>query len=424
MKKKFRLLIIIFIFFIVLVVLNRKNIEKQYEVIRIKRYGEPINQYGMINNEYFFMDENNTKLTTKGLNLAIEYAKKNGIEYIELKNGEYVINDTIKLESNITLDLNGSTIIYETNSKTNYSVFNIRNVENVKLINGVLHGDKNTHDYSSIESTHEWGMGIDTRNSSNITISNVKIGNMTGDGVYISNNKDMQVNNCIISDNRRQGISVISGNNIEIFDNEIYTINGTNPKAGINCEANYDNEYCSNIKIYRNKIYNDKNLSILFEKNTANAEVFDNELEGTIYIINAKDSITIKDNVMKNGLFKADVPERKINNGFVINNVTVEGNKFYNVNFEFRNNNNVQLSNNEINEGTITMQNSKVNIINNNIKNSSVKDYLYNFEKSNLSNAIDGKNKSEVYLKGNKIIGQYKTLYKGNDYAKIIEENM
>ena len=250
--------------------------------IKIARYGEPINlETSTINNEFFGIsdDFSNARKTTEGINEAIKYASRNNIEYIKLEKGNYMIMPNksengkkgIILYSNITLDFNGSTIKAETNNASNYSMITISDVENVNLINGIMVGDKNTHEYDE-NSTHEWGMGITIKSAKNIVIKNLHISDMTGDGIYVSkntqniNSTNIQISNCNIYNCRRQGITIISADGVIIKENEIHDINGTNPQAAIDLESNLEEERIENIEICNNNMYNFGNIYAIKEK--------------------------------------------------------------------------------------------------------------------------------------------------------------
>lgn len=340
--KKIKAIIIITIIIIVISVLyiNINNIYNVSYNIKLLLYGEPIDENtGLINNEFFNLDSNNPEIVAKGFNDAITYASSNNIEYLKLNKGEYIISDTIYLKSNICLDLNGSTIIYATNDKTSYSLLRINNENNIDIRNGKLIGDKESHNYGNTPSTHEWGMGIRIHAGKNINISNLNISNMTGDGIYISqygnenenlnNSENIKINNCIINRNRRQGISIISGENIDIFNNAIYCIEGTNPQSGIDLESNYDYEKINNINIYNNVFYdfNNKVAIILYSK-VYNVNIFDNTIDGSISIYEIIEKINIENNKLNNGKIYTNLNSSDCDK--ILNYIYIMNNEFNN----------------------------------------------------------------------------------------------
>lgn len=387
-KKILTLIFIIILFFIIWV--SRPYLIKIQEQIKILKYGEPISVDGLINNEYFSISSNNTNAekTTEGINQAIKYASNHNIEYIKLEKGEYLINgisnnnfvnetDTEKgiiLRSNIELDLNGSKITQITNDKVNYANITIKNVENVKISNGILCGDKDEHNYTNRESTHEWGFGIDVRGSKNVELSNLQIQEMTGDGIFITdsgnNSENIVVKDCKISNCRRQGISIISGINIEIHDCEIYDIAGTAPQSGIDLESCSSHQVIDNIKIFNNKIYNIKSqYDIIVMGITKKAYIYNNELYGNITTNNIKEYIKINNNNIYDGTLALGVSKSFMEQGAIIKKVIVSDNNLINTNIYLLNVENAVIRNNNISDKAIQSFNSNLALYNNSFYN-------------------------------------------------------
>ena len=140
MKIKKIVLIILFLMVLILVYTTNFSQIQDYIKINIQKYGEPIDiETGMINNKYFNINPNgeNAQKTTEGLNKAIKYAKKNNIKNIKLELGKYQVvgyNNShyrgLTMQSNINLDLNGSTIIQVPNDKYAYANISMYGIEN------------------------------------------------------------------------------------------------------------------------------------------------------------------------------------------------------------------------------------------------------------------------------------------------------
>lgn len=425
-ERKIKIIILIlFILLIIILLIMQVKYKKitLYTNAMIERMtsSEPINlDNGEINNEYFMIDSEgrNANETTKGINKAIEYASKNNIEYIKLRQGTYLINGLtesyqntgIILESNICLDLNGSTIKQISNNSKGYVNISIYNVENVIILNGILIGDVEEHSYES-GTTDEWGHGIIIRGSKNIVIENCNILNMTGDGIYIAklegqsyedgtNSENIQIKNSYIHDCRRQGISIISGINIKIYDNEIFNMSGVSPKSGIDLESNNSTERIDNIEIYRNKFYNlGSNRAIKIDKFTYNAKIYENEITGRIYVYDDKGKIIIEDNSITNGginFYNNNTDVKYLNNAMIRNNY------LYNSEINLYDLASVYLENNNIFNAGITINNvPNIIAINNKVTNTKDSEmeygYIYMSEKADTNilykynNAIDGK---------------------------------
>ncbi|WBW98961.1 hypothetical protein [Oceanirhabdus sp. W0125-5] len=126
--------------------------------------------------------------TSKGINEALQYAKNKGYEKIIFPMGNYLISelDPIVIDlKNVIIDLNGSTFQINTNGLEKYSIIEIKDgAENIRLTNGVIRGDKDTHDYETIKTPHEWGHGLVFKGGINLEVDNISITNVTGYGVY------------------------------------------------------------------------------------------------------------------------------------------------------------------------------------------------------------------------------------------------
>lgn len=358
MKKfKKRIMIIGFILIILviifLILFQNNFVRRTASNLFVRKYEEPINpETGEINNEYFNINNegNEEDNTIKGINEALSYCSKHNIKNVILKKGNYLINDSINIPSNINLDLNSSNIIFKANSQTGYSLLKIKNQENVKVSNGKLIGDKDTHDYSG-DSTHEWGMGITIQGSENINIDNISVSNMTGDGIYIAkgnnNSNNIKIQNSLIYGNRRQGISIISGENVEICYNEIFNIDGTNPKSGIDMEANVNTEKIDKIYIHNNKFYNFGNLvAIMLYSQIYNVKISQNIIYGNINIYETRGKTEITDNELHEGNIRADMYQegssKTVNELEIINNNMSNYDILYNSNVK-----NIKIEGNE-----------------------------------------------------------------------------
>ncbi|HCE43294.1 MAG TPA: hypothetical protein DET40_07080 [Lentisphaeria bacterium] len=125
--------------------------------------------------------------TSKGINQALQDAKTAGANRIVFPKGTYLISETdpVVLDHKDTIiDLNGATLQINTNGLQKYAVVQIvQGAENLRLTNGTIRGDKDTHDYKTEKGTHEWGAGISFISGRNLEVDHILSCNMTGDGV-------------------------------------------------------------------------------------------------------------------------------------------------------------------------------------------------------------------------------------------------
>lgn len=388
-RKQIIAILILILIFIITIIINQDKILflVRKQIVRMSQ--EAIdNSTGIINNDYFgiFNDGTNSEETTKGINEAIEYANKNNIEYIKLINGTYLIdgiadaNQTsgIILLSNITLDLNGSIIKQEKNASESYITISIHSCINVEVCNGTIIGDRDEHDFKD-HSSSEWGHNVSIISSKNVNLNNLDIYNAIGDGIYISeiyssdNNKEyatqeIRIFNNTIHDNRRQGISIVSGSNIDIYNNIIYDIEGTAPQSGIDLESNSYPQSIENIKIYSNKFYNFRSRNaIKVNRYTVSVEITDNEINGNIYGYECKEKVYISNNIIKDGTILFEYKEN-----YAVNELTITNNNLINTNINVSDIKSLKINNNIFLNGQILITACNCEINNNVVEDQKV----------------------------------------------------
>ena len=229
------------------------------------------------------------------------YVKDGSVDYTVhlqealLKNEKILMPNFPVLISDVGLDImNNSVIFFQNNSKLvlkpsskgSYQILRIKDKENIKIYNANIIGDRDYHTGNK----GEWGMGISIIGSENIEIKNFNITNCWGDGIYIGHGKSSSnkivIADGIIDNNRRNGISVISVNNLVIRNVIVSNTNGTNPNTGIDIEPNYSYNILKNIKIQDVTTFNNKINGILIHL----AELPGNKKNSVgIDIINHKD---------------------------------------------------------------------------------------------------------------------------------------
>jgi hypothetical protein len=144
-------------------------------------------------------------------------------------------------DTEITFSQNAKIMLVPNNLDT-CMIFQLSNVDNVKIINPHIVGDKDTH----TGLTGEWGHGINIEHASNVEIHNPRIEKCWGDGIYIGlsfgntivkQNENILISNPIVDGVRRNGISICSGKNVKVVKPTIKHIrNGIAPMAGIDIE--------------------------------------------------------------------------------------------------------------------------------------------------------------------------------------------
>lgn len=160
---------------------------------------------------------------------------------VYLKETTYLIDGEVSVQlNNGVLHGNNATFKIKANGVTNYAAIVCKGqcvVDNLNII-----GERDEHTGTA----GEWGMCMELLDCHDTYVNNVHCKNGWGDGLYIGvtddntpfDNKNIYVTNSVFDNNRRNGISVIHGDNI-IIDNCTVTNNhGTNPQQGIDVEPN------------------------------------------------------------------------------------------------------------------------------------------------------------------------------------------
>lgn len=142
-----------------------------------------------------------------------------------------------------------SKLILKSSNKPAYKMVNILNATNVNVYFLNIEGDK----YRHLSEEGEWGNGVSIKSSSNVTLYKPTVSKCWGDGIYIGQDtlvpQNININGGIIDDNRRNGISVISGIDITLKNITISNTKGHNPQSGIDIEPNTGKNRLTNISL-------------------------------------------------------------------------------------------------------------------------------------------------------------------------------
>ena len=250
---------------------------------------------------------------TEAIKKACESVKDNTILYFPC--GVYIWNPTKKDDTlidlnqlnNIIISSDGAKIKTSQNVFTHYNIIRLTNCNNVIVRDITLQGDRLTHDYVTNSGTHEFGHGIfiignDENFPVNIQVLNCNIFDMTGDAIVTKNGLSgglIKVDNCELHHCRRQGISILDSDIIEIFNTNIHHIGsfdgikGALPKSGIDIEPTSGSQKVNYVKLYNCAINNTGYASIVGSPNEliidncklADIAISNNECNG--YIINS-----------------------------------------------------------------------------------------------------------------------------------------
>lgn len=182
-------------------------------------------RWDLNNNPTDFNDAELSKLTSIRLNRAIEWAKEQGYIGVVLPKGTYLIDEynPIHIPSYMTFNLGGSTLRIRNNGIESYSVILIDNDKAyIHITNGEIVGDKDFHDYVTVDGSHEWGMGISVEGNVNfVLIDNMNIHSCIGDTIYTEARPNFRFS---ISNKWESGAIDLEDGTVKSDDNKIRLI--------------------------------------------------------------------------------------------------------------------------------------------------------------------------------------------------------
>jgi parallel beta-helix repeat protein len=121
------------------------------------------------------------------------------------------------------------------NAAPDFSILLLSQVRNVNVLGGTLEGERDAH----LGREGEWGMGLQVSNSQAVVVEAVTARNCWGDGFYVAN-RNQGITFCRVAAerNRRQGMSIVGGEDIVVRQSTFKDTAGTAPECGIDVEPN------------------------------------------------------------------------------------------------------------------------------------------------------------------------------------------
>ncbi|WP_409301235.1 right-handed parallel beta-helix repeat-containing protein [Peribacillus sp. SCS-155] len=276
---------------------------------------------------------NDGKLDTNAIQRAIDDVASSGGGIVDIPAGTYdVAVDTdgtaLTMKSNVHIRLAEDSVIeLRPNDQGIYRMFFLGDVDNVAFSGGTLVGDRSAHEGTD----GEWGHGIQIYgHATNVEISRMTFKNFWGDGIEISSRDSnvpdgVKINRITADNNRRQGLSIVAGRNIQVTNSVFKNTNGTPPSAGIDLERDppYDKRL-ENVTITNNVLENNEGYGLAFvyvDSHTihASGNKIRNNKEGGVFLGNANKT-TVRDNVISgNGSKIKDDATQNFGSGVFLN---------------------------------------------------------------------------------------------------------
>jgi mannuronan 5-epimerase len=225
----------------------------------------------------------------------------------------YVVG--LSVPSDIDLQLSAGTVFRIVPSDAWAScVLLVAGQRNVRVGGGTLEGDRSTHTYtpraSDGSTAHDEGHGICIRDQSvRVVVDGVTLRGFAGDGVLVHGGgtsgmtRDVVIRNSEISGSRRQGISVVRGQNVVIEGNYIHDIQGIAPQFGIDFETPKGQAPSRDVVVRGNRLANNAGGHIVnfdatnlwIEGNSLSQTAGVSQTDGPIILHNHTDGV-IRDN--------------------------------------------------------------------------------------------------------------------------------
>lgn len=348
---------------------------------------------------------------------AIQTALNDGKRLV-FENGDYLVSDTLVVPSDIVIEVKNAKITSLSTENKKY-IFHIDNKVNVKIL-----GYNGSLIMSKPDTVQQACVSIS--NSENVLISGLILSKAGGDGVIVGGttntpSKNIDVSNCVIDNNYRNGVSIVGGvNGVYIHDCVVKNTGGTSPQLGIDVETWSSLYLNENIHIYNNRFSNNVNGDLTIFEYTKGVKVYNNHFDG---------NVSVKINTQYNGVEDANPTDISFNN-----NIFESHHYFYGIVYG-----GFSVLDNTYNGGKITMEspiafsiedsvNSKCKLIKGNTFNNSTVPFIINYS-ANMLICDNVVNNCKQFLNA---LGFYKSIVKGNlvngynvsgDSTRVIEFN-
>ncbi len=239
-----------------------------------------------------------------------------------LPNFPLLVNDKgIKLNNNSVLLFDSSSQIkLKPTDKGGYAIISINNKKNVSIYDAKIIGDRNEH----LGTKGEWGMGISINDAVDVKIYNAVIKNCWGDGIYLggkSFSTNVNIIGGLIDNNRRNGISIIGGDNILLQNLVISNSNGANPQTGIDLEPNTQQNKTLNVTLKSILTFNNKLNGLSFYLDNLKGDMQSNNVQ--ILVDNYKDLYSTNGMSYSN---RKSQTKKSLNGNIMLNNIDLKYN--------------------------------------------------------------------------------------------------
>ena len=216
---------------------------------------------------------------TEAIQKAINAVSAAGGGIVDIPAGNYKINTLhqtgksyekagLVLKSNVIVRMaDGAVLRAIPNAERSYQMFSITKVDNAHIIGGTLIGDRDEH----IGNLGQTGYGVRITDATNVVIENLHASEFWGDGVFLGEkSNNITIYKVICDHNRRQGMSIVGGENVKILESEFKRSDGTPPKSGIDIEPEGDYPIVRNVEV-RNCLFSGSSTGFVVSNQYTNS---------------------------------------------------------------------------------------------------------------------------------------------------------
>lgn len=137
----------------------------------------------------------------------------------------------VRMKSDVRLDLGEATLAGANVAGARCRLIGIEGASNIVISGGTLVGSRT--------GAPEWGVGILASDARNLFIQGVSLRSFYYDGILLTGNEGCRhvvIRDVAALNNRRSGLSVVSGSDISVSGSTFQGSNGQSPEAGVNVE--------------------------------------------------------------------------------------------------------------------------------------------------------------------------------------------
>lgn len=221
------------------------------------------NDTAAINTAAADLRDGDTLYIPAGTYLLREYGEKDIILIQDRKNIRIIMEDGAFLQLDTVED-------YAVSDENHHFILHLVRCENTTVTGGAIYGDRLRYKGSMHV---EQGYGIRMIDCKDLTVRNVEIAYLRGDGIMMFTGiknpdgtrekcRNITVDNCHVHDCLRNGITLSSVDGCVISNTVIHGIRGTAPEAAVDIEAEFSGTVNKNATIENCEFYDNGSLSV------------------------------------------------------------------------------------------------------------------------------------------------------------------